>query len=175
MNIKNNKRRKESQEKIERVFVELLQTKEISQITVSDICKKTGLNRSTFYANYADIYDLANRIKENLEYDLRKEYDEEWQNSVHSHNFLKLFRHIEKNQFLYKTYFKLDYDNTYQSIFYNEEILKKNFGGVYLEYHLEFFKSGLTAIIKRWLTGGCKETPDEMNKILELEYHGRTY
>ena len=57
MNTKNNKRKRESRAKIESVFVELLQANELNQITVSDICSLAGLNRSTFYANYVDIYD----------------------------------------------------------------------------------------------------------------------
>ena len=36
MNTKNNKRRKESQEKIEKAFIELLQTNDLKKITVSD-------------------------------------------------------------------------------------------------------------------------------------------
>ena len=56
MNTPNNRRRKESREKIEKVFVELLQQKELNQVSVSDICKRAGLNRTTFYANYPDIY-----------------------------------------------------------------------------------------------------------------------
>ena len=48
MNVKNNKRRKESQEKIEKSFIELLQTRDLKEITVSDIIKSTGLNRTTF-------------------------------------------------------------------------------------------------------------------------------
>ena len=67
MNTKNNKRRKDSQSKIERAFVELLQSNEIKNITVSDIIKMTGLNRSTFYANYIDIFDLADKTREKLE------------------------------------------------------------------------------------------------------------
>ena len=47
MNVKNNKRRKESQEKIERAFIELLQTHELKEITISDIIKSAALNRST--------------------------------------------------------------------------------------------------------------------------------
>ncbi|MBQ1948302.1 MAG: TetR/AcrR family transcriptional regulator, partial [Clostridia bacterium] len=69
MNVKNNKRRRESQEKIEKAFIELLQTCEIKDITVSDIIKNTGLNRSTFYANYMDILDLADKTRERLEND----------------------------------------------------------------------------------------------------------
>ena len=69
MNIKNNKRRRESVEKIQKAFVELLQKRELKDITVSDICKKTQLNRSTFYANFVDIYDLADKVRERLEGD----------------------------------------------------------------------------------------------------------
>ena len=54
MNTKNNKRKRESMQKIEQVLIELLQTKELSQISVSEICKKADLNRSTFYANRHD-------------------------------------------------------------------------------------------------------------------------
>ena len=67
MNIKNNKRRRESCDKIEAVFIQLLQDREIKDITVSDIIKETGLNRSTFYANYIDIFDLADKTRVKLE------------------------------------------------------------------------------------------------------------
>ena len=45
----------------------LIQTKELNEISVSDICKRAGLNRTTFYANYSDIYGLADTIRERLE------------------------------------------------------------------------------------------------------------
>ena len=67
MNVKNNKRRKESQDRIERAFIELLQNRKIDEISVSDIIKMTELNRSTFYANYIDIFDLADKTRERLE------------------------------------------------------------------------------------------------------------
>ncbi len=59
MNTPNNKRRKASQDKIEKVFIKLIQKYELNEISVSDICKLAEINRSTFYANYLDIYDLA--------------------------------------------------------------------------------------------------------------------
>lgn len=77
MNTPNNRRKKESQEKIEKTFVELIQAKEIHEISVTDICKKTNLNRSTFYANYLDIYDLADKIREKLELEVDNLYKEE--------------------------------------------------------------------------------------------------
>ena len=78
MNIKNNKRRRDSQDKIEKAFIELLQTREIKDITVSDLIKMTELNRSTFYANYIDIFDLADKTREKLEAIIEKSYATYW-------------------------------------------------------------------------------------------------
>ena len=105
MNTKNNKRRQASQEKIEKAFLELLQTKELSAITVSEIIKKTKLNRSTFYANYADLYALADAIREKLETDVAQLYKDDRDNKVNSNDYLRLFYHIQSNQLFYKTYF----------------------------------------------------------------------
>ena len=174
MNTKNNKRRRESVAKIEHVFVSLLQTKELSQITVSDICKKAGLNRTTFYANYLDIYDLADKIKEHLENEMKQLYQEEYEKRFNSNDYLKLFRHIKDNPLFYKTYFKLGYDNNYKVVLYDYEQAKKYFDDKHIEYHIEFFKSGLNAVLKKWLENDCAETPEEIVEIVQSEYQGRT-
>jgi len=67
MNIPNNKRKKSSMDKIEKTFLQLIQKKNINEISVSTICELSGLNRSTFYANYIDIYDLVDKIRANME------------------------------------------------------------------------------------------------------------
>ena len=67
MNTVNNRRRRDSQEKIQKAFINLLQDRQMKDITVSDLIKATGLNRSTFYANYLDIYDLADKTRQMLE------------------------------------------------------------------------------------------------------------
>lgn len=173
MNTPNNKRRKESREKIEKVFVELLQSKDLGQIRVSDICNKAGVNRTTFYANYADIYGLADSIRERLETNLEDLYQEEITSGVNSNDYLKLFRHIQQNQIFYQTYFKLGYDDNYKIVTYDVELAQKYFQGRFINYHMEFFKSGLTRIIKLWLQNGCQESPEEMFEIVTSEYQGR--
>lgn len=172
MNVKNNRRRRESQEKIEKAFVELLQTRNIKEITVSDIIKITGLNRSTFYANYVDIYDLADKIRDNLENDftsLFADYDYYNERS----GALKMFRHIKDNQIFYNTYFKLCYDDKHLISIYDPKRAEKEHIDSNIKYHIEFFRNGLNAIIKMWLAGGCKESPEEMAEVLKQEYRGR--
>lgn len=172
MNVRNNKRRKESQDKIEKVFVELLQTREIKDITVTDIIKITQLNRSTFYANYIDIFDLADKVREKLENeftDLFADYD-----YMNEHSgAVKVFRHIKDNQIFYKTYFKLCYEDKHLVTIYDPKRVEKEHFDSNIKYHIEFFRNGLNAIIKLWLAGGCQESPEEIAQILKQEYRGR--
>lgn len=173
MNTENNKRRRTSRLKIEKALIEFLQTKELHQISVSQICKKANLNRSTFYANYTDIYDLADTIREELEAQVAELYQNERSEGYNSNNYLLLFRHMEQNQLFYQTYFKLGYDETYQIWHYDSQLAEKHFKNNFINYHIEFFKSGFNRIIKLWLKNGCKETPEEMFEIIKSEYRGR--
>lgn len=173
MNTPNNRRRKESIEKMEKVFINLLQTKELDEISVSDICKKAGLNRTTFYANYDSIYSMADSIRSKLEANIHEIYKEEIEEGYNSNDYMKLFRHIKDNQIFYKTYFKLGYDNNYRIVKYDTALAKEHFDNKFIEYHMEFFRAGITKIIKMWLYNGCKETPEEMMEILNSEYRGR--
>ena len=172
MNVKNNKRRRESQEKIEKAFVELLQRRDIKDIAVSDLIKMTQLNRSTFYANYIDIFDLADKVREKLENDfsnLFADYD-----YFHEHTgALRMFTHIKENQIFYKTYFKLCYDDQHLVSIYDPRRAEKEQMNSNLKYHIEFFRNGLNAIIKLWLACGCQESPEEMAEVLKQEYRGR--
>ena len=172
MNVKNNKRRRESQEKIEKAFVELLQGRDIKDISVSDLIKMTQLNRSTFYANYIDIFDLADKVREKLEKEfsnLFADYDYFNERS----GALKLFTHIKENQLFYKTYFKLCYDDKHLVSIYDSRRAAKEHMDSNIKYHIEFFRNGLNAIIKLWLAGGCQESPEEMAEVLKQEYRGR--
>jgi len=172
MNVKNNKRKRESIEKIEKVFIELLQTKELNEITVSDICKRADLNRSTFYANYADVYELADKIKERLEKDVEISLGQQSENDT-GNGAVRFFRHVKENQLFYKTYFKLGYDNDIRIMFYDTEQAEKYFGNKHIDYHIEFFRNGFNAVIKKWLANGCIETPEEMAEVIISEYQGR--
>ena len=172
MNVKNNKRRRESQEKIEKAFIELLQTREIKDITVSDIIKVTELNRSTFYANYMDIFDLADKTREKLEADFSNLFSDYNYMSEHS-GALRMFTHIKENQIFYKTYFKLCYDDKHLISIYDVNRAEKEQIGDNLKYHIEFFRNGLNAIIRLWLADGCQESPEEMAEVIKKEYRGR--
>lgn len=173
MNTKNNKRHQQTIETIERVFLSFLQSHELPQIRVCDICREAQINRSTFYANYCDVYDLAEQLKEKLFREVSLLWEQDFDYFSSERDFLKLFQHIKQNKELYRFYFKLGYDRSAMPMQHKMEALLKNADLPFLDYHISFFKNGFNAIVRQWLDRDCRETPEQMCSILLLEYKGR--
>ena len=172
MNIKNNKKRKLSVEKIEKTFIQLIQKKNIEDISVSNICELAKLNRSTFYSNYIDIYDLAEKIKQEMEVEFAQ-FQLSNNAKQDENGYLSMFRYIKDNQIFFKTYFKLEEISKILPTQYRVELAEKYYNNKFIDYHIEFFRAGLNAKIKKWLNNGCKETPEEINEIITSEYKNK--
>lgn len=172
MNTPNNKRRRQSKIKISKVFIDLMQTKEIQDISVTQICKLAKVNRTTFYACYQDIYDLADNILHGLIKQVNDVYCDELTQHYNSNDWLKILRHIYDNQIFYKTCFKLGIEKLPIER-YDFHFAEKLYENKYIEYHMEFFRAGFNQIVKMWLNGGCKETPEEIEYIIKTEYKNK--
>ncbi|MEG0273640.1 MAG: TetR-like C-terminal domain-containing protein [Longicatena sp.] len=170
MNIANNARRKASQKKIENAFIELIQDKKVEDVSITDICSIAKVNRSTFYANYVDIYDLVEKIRERMLNDFFLLYEDEMNHKYNSNDFLKLFQHIKENQMFYHTYFHLNFDLDYIITAYDTDAAKRYYNNEFIEYHMNFFRGGITSIIKMWLANGCDLSCEEMFRIIKTEY-----
>ena len=59
-----NRKRQYSRKMIEEAFISELRTKPLDKISIVQICKLADVNRSTFYANYLDVYDLMDQVSQ---------------------------------------------------------------------------------------------------------------
>ena len=125
------------------------------------------------YDNFKDVYDLADKMRDHLETEVNRLYESEKVQKINSNDYLRLFRHIRDNQLFYRTYFKLGYDNQFKIQYYDIHQAQRHFNNQYVEYRIEFFRSGFNAIVQMWLAGGCRETPEELETIIRSEYQGR--
>lgn len=174
MNKANNAKNQKSKDLIRKAYLNLVISRnDISSITVSDVCKKAGINRTTFYAHYMDIDDLVDSIYDWMMNEFLNVFTDEIESEKHSFDFLKLFRNIKENQIFYRLYFKLGFD--FKQIFLKNgesfDIAGSYFKDTsHVDYHVEFFSAGITAIIQKWLAGGCEESPETIAQILVDEY-----
>ncbi len=52
----------ETKKKIFNAFVDMMKDTSIHQISISELCKKAGINRTTFYNHFGSQYDVLNEI-----------------------------------------------------------------------------------------------------------------
>ena len=145
MNTKNNQRRRETIAAIDAAFVSLLKEKELKDISVSELCEKAEINRSTFYENYEDVFALVNAYSEKIENQIAGQPHTEGE-------FAWIFDYIKVNADVFEIYFKLC-------------ISKKS-----ADYKTLFFRNGVYAIAKMWFEGGCKEPTEQMGEIVKREH-----
>lgn len=174
MNVPNNKRRQASQRKIEDAFVEMMQDTDFDKLSVTEICKRAHVNRTTFYACYEDIYDLVRKVMLMLWQDIESLYEHEERDLFTIFDFLPLLQYVYQHQQLFHACFKLGAVN-FPVKKYNEEFAKRFFKDGTVPYHIEFFRAGFNRVLEMWLDGGCKESPEEIDEIIRAEYEGRPY
>ncbi len=66
----------------EAVMSLIISKKDVNKITVSDIVKKAGVNRGTFYNHYQDVHDVMNQIENRF----MDELLDKWNSFVNSDN-----------------------------------------------------------------------------------------
>jgi AcrR family transcriptional regulator len=59
-------RKKEVREKIYKALEELVQTRSLSDVKVMDLCRISGVHRSTFYTYFKDIYDIPHQMWDDM-------------------------------------------------------------------------------------------------------------
>ncbi|KRN04806.1 TetR/AcrR family transcriptional regulator [Holzapfeliella floricola] len=157
--MKNQKAR----EKIQQALYDLIESgNQLSDIKVTTLCQKAGINRSTFYDNYLDIYDLADRLKVYLVDSYLTFLKNDQEKSI-----LSLLRHMSQYPETYRLFFWFNLDD--QLTKNHEKIKQFAYQNSRLKnpYQHLFFISGLNAVIKQWLANGCQKSPEEIADLLE--------
>ena len=162
---------------IKDTFLSLLEEKDISNITVKELCEKADVNRGTFYRYYVDIYDLLKKIEE--------EFIEEIKNSnsmVHmqKHSIYTFTKEIleifENNKKLVRILFNAD-----SNIYFLDEVLEIAYekcignwenktAGIdnnELENSVVFIFNGALGVINYWIKNDFNISSDKLAKYIE--------
>jgi len=183
MNVKNNRLIQETNEKIIRTVYAMM-TKEhrpIGRITVREICEKADIHRSTFYVHYRDVYDLVEKVEQNMSLKLTEQFFYKLDQHASARDcFAAIFEFIRMHREFYLYYLtenshsgvlQLAWDMI-QERFTNAAVNAADFGALTLEemkYHGAFFLFGLTAVVRSWLQNGCPESPSELYELIRRQ------
>ncbi|WP_340294858.1 TetR/AcrR family transcriptional regulator C-terminal domain-containing protein [Staphylococcus coagulans] len=99
------KRIKKTQKAIKQTILNLLQEKQIEEITVTDICEESEIVRRTFYAHYTDKYDLIEHIMDDYISDFI-EICHLKENVDFTLGNIKWFQYLYENREIFNTLFR---------------------------------------------------------------------
>lgn len=171
MNVKNNRRSRDTEARVEEVFLNLLSQKHISNITVSELCKGAGITRTSFYGHYQDVYDLLDKVQRRMTSQVIELFRSEWsQNSRDVHiAFIQTFRYIKEHSDFFRYFLK---NADLKMVFTSAQmagLFEHELSGPEMLY-VTFFVGGINALLVHWLETGCKETPEELLEALPEKY-----
>lgn len=172
MNTKNNQRTQASKAQIEKAFLTLIHTKPLNKITIQALCTLAQVNRTTFYAHYANIYALTEAVQNKLQQairDILKPLDRQNYTNIEV-IFTRIFEFIQVHRDFYGIYLTDHRYFTPPDALLMPAATSQYYVDDERHYHLHFFMAGFGAVAREWLNNDCQEAPQKMAALICAEY-----
>ena len=176
---KEDRRVRRTKKLLTQALTQLLQEKQINEITVKELTDLADMNRGTFYLYYKDMFDMLEKIEDGM-FEALDEIV-----SLHEHGdvsqqtkpiLLDLFHFIEENQEMCRVLLSPHGDMNFLHRL-NEVVrekclkawpdIRKEKGEADFDYHYSFVVFGCAGIIRAWVNRNC---PESAKKMAEMAY-----
>ncbi len=175
--------------KMDLALISLMKKKSFEYITVSEICKVAGVNRSTFYLHYETIGDLLEETTKLLLNDFLSYFGTDLKSVILNLNNCELndlifvcdkyltpyLTYIRDNKEVFGTALShnktFGFDGVYKRMFeniFNPILDRFNYPPNDRQYVMMYYLNGITAIINEWLKDGCNRPIEEITKIITI-------
>ncbi|WP_294552287.1 TetR/AcrR family transcriptional regulator [uncultured Pseudoflavonifractor sp.] len=174
--------------RMDEALIALLEKKDLEYITVKEICRQAGVNRSTFYLHYETIGDLVNETLEMITQRFRSYFPQQEENILRGIDsrdreelvlvtrkyLLPYLRFIRDNKKIYRAAFRNPvsmqslprYEKLKQYIL--SPILERfEIPAAYRPYYIAYYIEGIVAIVKEWLQQDCRDDVEMVSDIIE--------
>ena len=175
--------------KICRATLELIETTEYEKISISAICSRAQINRSTFYAHFQNVSEIIDVINSGLTQAFLNEYNVVPSQTATQNSFqidpylildrvdlLKFLTFIKSHARLYAIIVKhrdmlrlgLPETDVKNNIFIPSMSNYQPISDEALDYIFDFYVAGMQTIITKWILKGCVEDETEIIRIIDL-------
>ncbi len=176
MNKKENQRIRLTKMMFRNSLISLLQKKSIYQISVTELCNASEMNRSTFYKYYNNVRDILTEIEEETLEQGQKCMQEI---EVSGINFAiqplyRLLCYVKENKELYQILLNNSADDNFLSVMMQNtmDFLKYKCQNMLTEknnlsnYIFQYIMSGCIHVIQSWLSSSMIESPEEIAQLI---------
>ena len=165
--------------KLSRSLISLLTSKSITEIDVSELCEKAGINRTTFYKHYASLYHLLDELIVQFFKRIETLFLSLSSGENTTSKVAYLLKYLKQNREFVTIIMN---NNSFSSI--SERLIELNFicnlinsniqyrknAYVSEDYYVDFILSGWIAAIRRWVNENCDLDENTLARLLTSIY-----
>lgn len=178
MEPKTDRRIRKTKTQLRQGLAKLMSKKSINEITVKELVEEVDINRSTFYLHYTDIYDMLEKIENELMEEIMSIitfHDENLKEKEDSYSYLvNLFTMLDNNRDICKALVGPHGDMSF--ITKIEEYISKNTEQYSsklfqkesqddMKYIHSYCITGCVGMIKTWITDNPSDSPQHMAEV----------
>jgi AcrR family transcriptional regulator len=179
-NTGDDRRVRKTKKALRQGLVALLAQKNLKDISVRELTDAVDLHRGTFYVHYRDIYELYDRMWQEMIEEIReifRQYPAEELSGKPAPLFRAIMEYAWDNQDLCQMFFGPNVDQALARELTHlvEEKIQTDwavlFPGTMLareEYLRAYVVEGCMGMVRRWVDTGMQESPRQMAELLEL-------
>lgn len=161
--------------RMDEALLALLEHNVLEDISITDICGKADVNRSTFYAHYTSVYDLLEEAQQRLIQDFFDNFNETPSalSYLSEENLRVYLFFIKQHAYAFPTFvgntnaFSVDY--VYESLQSALSHLVQRQGTHHAQeaaYIVGFYLNGATSIIEAWVQDGCETSVSRVAALI---------
>ncbi len=160
-------------------LIQLMKERELSSITVKQLCEMSCVNRGTFYLHYKDIFDMINHLEDELFFEFKQliaSHEQLDKDIDIKQNFEYIYTFISQNKDLFTVLLinngQVSLIKRIVSLIYDKNLayILKEFNpkdkDLFDKYY-SFILYGLIGLIENWLSSGAMESAKFMAAITE--------
>lgn len=158
--------------KMNKALIKLLETNKFADISIVDVCREAGVNRTTFYSHYSNTNEL---LTETTKY-LLNSFSEQFfplaqKKEYFSKEYFEIYlKYIKENRSTYYI-FTTNVDSAVSDYIYNfmfrmakPDFIKHGFTDEKsMRLVFDFTFHGINAVVDKWIKHGCEESVEYMS------------
>ena len=162
---------------LKEALLKLLHTRQLNKITITDLCRESGINRATFYRHYEEPKDILNEIRYSIFEDIKNIEKQSNINSSEDQLLEQVCQYFFENRELLNILFK--YRNDEDFVLLINEICRqriphlrklgymKDYDDESLKLSTCYFAGGIYYILRQWLSEPIEKSPKEIARIIQ--------
>ena len=160
-------------------LTQLLQQKQVNEITVKELTDLADMNRGTFYLYYKDIFDMLEKIEDSMFAALDVIMERHEKDALATDTkpiLLDLFAFIQENKEMSRLLLSVNGDMNF--LHRLNEVVREKCRSAWLtlrnsqdedafDYHYSFVVFGCAGVIRAWVNRNCSESAEEMAELAD--------